>query len=405
MTHALTILLLVAFAPLAIIWALWLLLAALAALPAHKVSTLKSQVSNPCSIDVLIPAHNEELLLPALLRSLQNQTPAGNARLGAILVVADHCNDNTAAIARQHGATVLERTSGPRGKPAALRDALAHLRRTSPGNALLLLDADCTASPNLVEASARALDRGCKVTQSAYILVDPENARTLSPSLLAFSLKNLIRPRGMARLGLPTQLFGTGMCFHPDLAASLTFHDHLIEDLALSHDLLLKNTPPVFLADALVSSPMPADKNAQTTQKLRWETGQLQTWKTLPPLAGRLLARGRLRSFIALLDWSAPPLALALIAWSLLGKATVILAAFGLISPFMLLVPALVFGILALYVLIGALQLAPPSAIFRLLVSIPRFVAWKLSLYAKLFLGHAPKSWQRTPRTATEVHP
>src|SRR3712207_694231 len=54
-------------------------------------------------VAVLIPAHNEEVTIGATLESAKRIVPAGN-----IHVVADGCSDSTAAIARSHGANLLE---------------------------------------------------------------------------------------------------------------------------------------------------------------------------------------------------------------------------------------------------------------------------------------------------------
>ncbi|MEV5752240.1 glycosyltransferase [Actinoallomurus sp. NPDC052308] len=48
---------------------------------------------------VVVPAHDEERLLPACLRALGDAT---------VVVVADACTDRTAAVARGHGAMVVE---------------------------------------------------------------------------------------------------------------------------------------------------------------------------------------------------------------------------------------------------------------------------------------------------------
>ncbi|MDW8141818.1 MAG: glycosyltransferase, partial [Candidatus Bipolaricaulota bacterium] len=61
------------------------------------------QVSNrPASpiLFALIPAHNEAATIGAALNSLRSATPPPNH----IFVIADHCTDVTAAIARNAGA-------------------------------------------------------------------------------------------------------------------------------------------------------------------------------------------------------------------------------------------------------------------------------------------------------------
>src|SRR5207247_10774200 len=54
---------------------------------------------------ILVPAHNEELVIGRLLRSLT----AVDYEHFDVCVVADNCDDATAEIARGHGARVYER--------------------------------------------------------------------------------------------------------------------------------------------------------------------------------------------------------------------------------------------------------------------------------------------------------
>jgi cellulose synthase/poly-beta-1,6-N-acetylglucosamine synthase-like glycosyltransferase len=108
-------------------------LAALCALAALPVGVLLAQVllayggsrahavaapRRPgADVAVLIPAHNESAGIEATLRCLQAQLRAGDR----VLVVADNCDDDTAAVARDAGAEVIERIDAiHRGKGFAL---------------------------------------------------------------------------------------------------------------------------------------------------------------------------------------------------------------------------------------------------------------------------------------------
>src|SRR5262245_6895136 len=66
---------------------------------------------------VLIPAHNEEAVIAATLASIKPQLGPDDR----LVVVADNCTDQTAELARSHGATVVEREHATlRGKGFAL---------------------------------------------------------------------------------------------------------------------------------------------------------------------------------------------------------------------------------------------------------------------------------------------
>ena len=101
---------------------------------------------------VVIAARNEENVLPALLETLATQTyPRENIR---VFVVADHCTDSTAAMARARGATVLERNGdGPRGKGHALQFLLSHIQKNEgirAYSAYLFFDADNLLRPDFI---------------------------------------------------------------------------------------------------------------------------------------------------------------------------------------------------------------------------------------------------------------
>ncbi len=99
------------------------------------------------AVSVIIPARNEEPRIATLLRSLSTQS----VRPLEILVVDDESTDNTAGVAREHGARVLPTPPRPHGwvgKTWACHSGAAE----SAGELLLFLDAD-------VELDATALER------------------------------------------------------------------------------------------------------------------------------------------------------------------------------------------------------------------------------------------------------
>lgn len=85
---------------------------------------------------------------------------------------------------------------------------------------------------------------------------------TVQVAEFAWRVKNLVRPRGWARLGLPCQLMGAGMAFGwRDLALIDLANGHLVEDVKLGLDLCQQGKPPVFCPEAVVSSRfLPASK-------------------------------------------------------------------------------------------------------------------------------------------------
>ncbi|MGW7554859.1 glycosyltransferase, partial [Streptomyces rimosus] len=89
---------------------------------------MNGPVTAPAALVVAVPAHNEEAALPAALRALhtaarQPELLARRVRVVTV-VAADACSDGTAALARRHGAHVVELER--RNVGAARAAAVAH---------------------------------------------------------------------------------------------------------------------------------------------------------------------------------------------------------------------------------------------------------------------------------------
>ncbi|HEY6125424.1 MAG TPA: glycosyltransferase family 2 protein, partial [Steroidobacteraceae bacterium] len=99
-------------------------------------------VTSPPSrrIVVIVPAHNEELLIG---RTVDSILGANYPReLLHLVVVADNCSDATASIVRAHGGTCFERHDlEKRGKPYALDWTIRQLDLDAH-DALVIIDAD-----------------------------------------------------------------------------------------------------------------------------------------------------------------------------------------------------------------------------------------------------------------------
>src|SRR5215471_14666196 len=90
-------------------------------------------------VAVVVPAHNESTDLLPTLADIQAQLYPYDR----LLVVADNCTDDTAAVARAGGAEVVERHDLIKvGKGYALDWGLRHLA-SDPPEFVVFIDADC----------------------------------------------------------------------------------------------------------------------------------------------------------------------------------------------------------------------------------------------------------------------
>ena len=106
-------------------------------------------------ITVLVPAHDERLVIALALRSLQQQTRPPDR----VVVVADNCTDETAEIARSWGATVIETVDNTEKKAGALNQVLAGLLPdTDVSDVVMVMDADTVLVPRFLEIAAGRLE-------------------------------------------------------------------------------------------------------------------------------------------------------------------------------------------------------------------------------------------------------
>lgn len=351
---------------------------------------------------VLIPAHNEEGVIAVTLTSLKAALPG----TGRIVVIADNCTDRTADIARGHGVTVLERADTiNRGKGFALAAGLASLE-SDPPDIVILVDADCTVTPNTLTELAISAQATGRPVQGVYLLRAPDthDAKAVV-SAFAFMVKNQARPRGMDLLGLPIPLTGSGMAFTYDLLKQANLATgNIVEDLALGLELAEQGHGPVLCDAARITGALPGAGDAAVTQRTRWEHGYLSTLlATTPRLFFKGLFTLRPTLIAAAIDLAVPPLSLLVMgAIAALCVSLVIgwwVTAFG---------PAL---FIAASLLLAAVVLVMSWAVyarrwlpFSAFLAIPGYILWKLPIYLKFLTGRE-KAWVRTGRDTAAANP
>lgn len=349
-------------------------------------------------IAVLVPAHNEASGIAHTLASVTPQLHADDR----ILVVADNCSDDTAAVARAAGAQVVERFHDTdRGKGFALAYGVDALRADPPA-LVVILDADCDLAHGSLNALAASVTESDRPAQALYLMLAPAGARLARRvAQFAWRVRNKVRPAGWHRLGLPCQLMGTGMAFTwPMLHNAPLANAAIAEDIKLGIDLAIAGRPPVFCPDALVTSTFPESAAATSTQRTRWEHGHLEM--ILRGVPGLLVAglRRRDRRLVGMaLDLAVPPLALlaalllggtvlagALCWW--IGDPTLAGAWFGLLATFIL-------AVLTAWRVHGR-----DLARFVELLFIPLYIAARVPIYVR-FVVRRERRWVRTERDSS----
>ena len=364
----------------------------IAGLPASR---FRCAGSNRMSAVVIVPAHDEALVIGDTVAALMAVLPEGVR----ILVVADNCSDRTAGIARSAGAEVIERNDeDQRGKGHALAFAAEHLA-SDPPDVLAVLDADCRMdSPSLMALVAAAGSGG---PAQAVNLLRPNKGSSplVQISTFAFMLKNLVRQRGLQRIAGRVHLTGTGMAMPYTLfSASGKVRSSIVEDLAQGLELAEAGHHPELVADATVWSGASTEEGT-LTQRRRWEGGFLATsLRQAPKLILKSVVKGDVRGVLAGLDLLVPPLALfALLNVAALAIASLLSLALKLDWwPVVLQLGLLVVALLAIFVV--WLREGRQFISLGVLTRLPLYAMWKLPMYFGLAKRGAPGDWLRTGR-------
>ncbi len=353
-----------------------------------------ARISRP-NVAVLVPAHNEAAGIEATLAALLPQLDSSDRAI----VIADNCSDRTAEIARAVGATVLERQDlTRRGKGYALDFGLRALE-SDPPDVVVVVDADCRVEPGAIDRISRLAAASGKPVQALYLMEQPPSPSPKDAvSALAFLVKNLVRPQGLARLGLPCLLTGTGMAFPREVIGMVSLASgNIVEDMQLGLDLALAGRAPIFCPEAKVMGILPAREKAAESQRTRWEHGHLQTLVSqVPRLVGAAVARARFDLLALALDLCVPPLSLLVGLWTVAAGVAMLAGTFGLRwEPFVLLA---LLGLSIAVSIIGAwFKFGRTEIPAKMLLVVPVYILGKIPLYFK-FLVRPQKDWVRTER-------
>lgn len=348
-------------------------------------------------VAVLIPAHDEAAGIAPTIVALRD-VAGPDVR---ILVVADNCSDDTAAVARAAGAEVIERHDATaRGKGYALAFGRDHLAvGTERPDVVIVLDADCRLAPGSVEALVASVMRGAGQPAQAINLIAPDLTASPMTQISGFAMvvKNLYRSRGMTRLGGSALLTGTGMAFPWDLFATADLGSaSLVEDLGLGITLVKAGHATVLVEAAGVSS-LPPPPDAALAQRTRWEHGFMDIARnTAMPLLLSGLRRGAVKEVLLASHLLVPPLAL------LLMIATVTLA----VTAGLWLIGASIWPVVTLATVYAAALILVFAAWLHggrrwlkgtALLTAPLYVLWKLPIYLG-FVRRRETEWRRTER-------
>ncbi|MEN6388394.1 MAG: glycosyltransferase family 2 protein [Candidatus Cryosericum sp.] len=223
---------------------------------------------------VVVAAHNEAHVISDVLDSLAGQ--AYPRELFDVYVVADNCTDETADVARRHGAIVYERTDSVlTGKGHAIGWLLARIKSLgTPYDMMAMFDADNLVSTNFLREVDRYAQAGHRAIQGYLDMKNPGDTWVSLSYAIGYWYTNRFWDLARSNVGLASMLGGTGSCIAMSLVDEIGWNPYSItEDLEFTIKCVLHGIHPTWARDARVYDEKPLAIRASWNQRMRWMRG------------------------------------------------------------------------------------------------------------------------------------
>ncbi len=345
---------------------------------------------------VIIPAHNEELLLLRLLQSINKQHYPSH--FFKVVVIADNCTDSTAKIGRENVADVLERFDNiNHGKGYAIKYALENIN-IKEYDAIFIIDADSVVDKDLLKELDILIQEG-KIAIQCYNGVFNHNDSWFTRMLdVSRTISNEIFHPAKVKLGFSSYLMGNGMCFSTKILKKYGWDAFTIgEDWEYYARLISNGEVVSFGNKARVYHQESASLKQATSQRMRWSSGRFEI---ALKYGMRLFYKGLLERDLRKIESSFP---LILPNPSLGINMTVLFFVLSFLAPSTARLTFNIWSLNLIVVQIGIfiVGVAYTENKFKKFLSIfiaPIFLAWKMGIDMLSVFGIGRGKWIRTER-------
>lgn len=226
-----------------------------------------------------VPAHNEESVIAAIVENLMNKMDYPK-ELYDVFVIADNCTDQTANIARNKGAKVIEHFSAPdepKGKPYGIKYAIDFLGEELKNyDYVCVFDADNLVAKNyFMEMNAQFVAHPEIKVSQCYI--DAKNVDDNIVSLgyaLTFYQTNRFFAYARASIGLAPGIGGTGFAVNREVLEEIGWEvNTLTEDLEFQVQCVLQNYKLGWNHFTSIYDEKPTGYKQSMIQRVRWARG------------------------------------------------------------------------------------------------------------------------------------
>jgi poly-beta-1,6-N-acetyl-D-glucosamine synthase len=261
--------------------------------PDGRALSLRPPASQPLTtrdVAVLIPAHNEALVLEESLRSIMALVPRDNVH-----VVSDGSTDATVEIARRSGARVIE-TQENVGKAGALEEAIGRFDLISRFPVVMLLDADTRVEPGYFTAALPIFENPQVVAVAGCVRTEQDRSMTLEGKVLvghrtriyAIGQRALKFGQTWLRVNATPIVPGFASLYRAEVLPHIEMNPPglVIEDFNMTFEVYQKGLGKVgFSLRAVAITQDPDNLRDYVHQTKRWAIGLWQTVRRHPPQA------------------------------------------------------------------------------------------------------------------------
>jgi cellulose synthase/poly-beta-1,6-N-acetylglucosamine synthase-like glycosyltransferase len=350
------------------------------------------------SFAILIPAHNEELLISRLCESLlEINYPR---ELYEIYIIADNCNDRTSEICSTFAVNVLTRNDTAHiGKGFAISWALDQ-NIIDKFDAVLIVDADNVVDPFVLEELNMMINQGELAIQCHNAVGNRRDSWFTQLLFVSRTVGNILYHHSKYKLGLSSYLMGNGICFSTNLLHRKKWTAFSIgEDWEYYAQLIEDGIKVGFAVKAKVYHQESRSLHQATTQRLRWSSGRFYV---LREYGFKLFWEGLIRRDLLILDASLP---LIFPNYSLQINLTILTIILSFILPSSVIKVVLLATGLCLFIgqvalfMMGIYLAKSYKEVFKAIIHAPFFLLWKAIIdflsFTRIYRGD---KWVRTER-------
>lgn len=242
--------------------------------PSAKPSDLQHRFA------ILIAARNEAGVIGHLIDTLHQQNYPRH--LYHIFVIPNNCSDDTAAVARNAGATIMECPLPIVKKGDVLNYAFSKISQSSASyDAICVFDADNLVHPDFLLEMNQALAAGASLGQCYRDSKNPGDTGIAGSSAIYFWMLARFFNRARSANDLSAGISGSGFMIRTSLIRKTGGFKTvtLTEDLEMTILSYLADARVTWVPRAIIFDEQPLSFGQSWHQRMRWTTGMYQIYR------------------------------------------------------------------------------------------------------------------------------